>query len=84
MEFSKPVLPVLSKAYDAYSFTALPLMGRLVANDADSYRYLAESIRMHPDQETLASMMRESGFEDVNYQNMTGGIVALHKAFRYD
>lgn len=84
LEFSKPVLPVLSKAYDAYSFTALPLMGRLVANDADSYRYLAESIRMHPDQETLASMMRESGFEDVNYQNMTGGIVALHKAFRYD
>ena len=84
LEFSKPVLPVLSKAYDAYSFSALPLMGRLVANDADSYRYLAESIRMHPDQETLASMMREAGFEDVNYQNMTGGIVALHKAFRFD
>jgi len=84
LEFSKPVLPLLSKAYDAYSFSALPLMGRLVANDADSYRYLAESIRMHPNQETLASMMRESGFEDVGYQNMTGGIVALHKAFRFD
>jgi len=84
LEFSKPVLPLLSKAYDAYSFSALPFMGRLIANDADSYRYLAESIRMHPNQETLASMMRESGFEDVGYQNMTGGIVALHKAFRFD
>jgi len=56
LEFSKPVLPILSKAYDAYSFTALPAMGKLVANDAESYRYLAESIRMHPDQETLKSM----------------------------
>jgi len=84
LEFSKPVLPLLSKAYDAYSFTALPMMGRLVANDADSYRYLAESIRMHPDQDTLASMMTGAGFEDATYHNMTGGIVALHKGFRYD
>lgn len=84
LEFSKPVLPLLSKAYDAYSFTALPLMGRLVANDAESYRYLAESIRMHPDQDTLASMMGSAGFEDATYHNMTGGIVALHKGFRYD
>jgi len=84
LEFSKPVLPLLSKAYDAYSFTALPLMGRLVANDAESYRYLAESIRMHPDQDTLASMMGNAGFEDTTYHNLTGGIVALHKGFRYD
>jgi len=84
LEFSKPVLPLLSKAYDAYSFTALPLMGRLVANDAESYRYLAESIRMHPDQDTLASMMGSAGFEDTTYHNLTGGIVALHKGFRYD
>ena len=84
LEFSKPVLPLLSKAYDAYSFTALPLMGRLVANDAESYRYLAESIRMHPDQDALASMMTSAGFEDATYHNMTGGIVALHKGFRYD
>lgn len=83
LEFSKPVLPLLAKAYDAYSFSALPLMGKLIADDADSYRYLAESIRMHPDQETLKSMMQEAGFDDVSYQNMTGGIVALHKAFKY-
>lgn len=83
LEFSKPVLPLLSRAYDAYSFTALPMMGKLVVNDADSYRYLAESIRMHPDQETLAGMMREVGLEDVSYHNFTGGIVALHKGFKY-
>jgi len=82
LEFSKPVLPLLSKAYDAYSFSALPFMGRLVANDADSYRYLAESIRMHPDQESLAGMMRSVGFEQVSYHNFTGGIVALHKGFK--
>lgn len=83
LEFSKPVLPLLSRAYDAYSFSALPMMGKLVANDADSYRYLAESIRMHPDQETLADMMREVGFEDVGHHNFTGGIVALHKGFKF-
>lgn len=82
LEFSKPVLPLLSKAYDAYSFTALPLMGKLVANDAESYRYLAESIRMHPDQETLKSMMDDAGFYKTSYQNMTGGVVALHKGFK--
>ncbi len=84
LEFSKPVLPLLGKAYDLYSFTALPVMGQLVANDASSYRYLAESIRMHPDQDTLAGMMRDAGYEDVSFQNMTGGIVALHKGFRFD
>lgn len=83
LEFSKPVLPLLARAYDAYSFAALPLMGKLVANDADSYRYLAESIRMHPDQDTLAAMMSDVGLERVTYQNMTGGIVALHKGFKF-
>jgi len=82
LEFSKPILPVLSKAYDAYSFSALPAMGKLVANDAESYRYLAESIRQHPDQETLLGMMQTAGFERCEYHNMTGGIVALHKGFR--
>jgi len=82
LEFSKPVLPLLSKVYDAYSFTALPLMGKLVANDADSYRYLAESIRMHPDQDTLESMMREAGFSQTRYHNLSGGVVALHKGYK--
>jgi demethylmenaquinone methyltransferase/2-methoxy-6-polyprenyl-1,4-benzoquinol methylase len=83
LEFSKPVLPLLDKLYDAYSFTALPLMGRIVANDAESYRYLAESIRMHPDQQTLEAMMQVAGFERTGYQNFTGGIVALHKGFKF-
>ena len=82
LEFSKPVLPLLSKAYDAYSFSALPAMGKLVANDADSYRYLAESIRKHPDQDTLLGMMELAGFERCEYHNLTGGIVALHKGFK--
>ncbi|WLD57918.1 bifunctional demethylmenaquinone methyltransferase/2-methoxy-6-polyprenyl-1,4-benzoquinol methylase UbiE [Salinispirillum sp. LH 10-3-1] len=78
LEFSKPQSTLLSKAYDLYSFRALPLMGKLVANDADSYQYLAESIRMHPDQDTLKGMMLNAGFTTVKYHNMTGGIVALH------
>lgn len=82
LEFSKPILPVLSKAYDVYSFNALPAMGKLVANDADSYRYLAESIRKHPDQETLLEMMQTAGFERCEYHNLTGGVVALHKGFK--
>lgn len=82
LEFSKPVLPLLSKAYDAYSFSALPALGKLVANDADSYRYLAESIRQHPDQQTLQGMMEVAGYERCEYQNMTAGIVALHKGFK--
>ena len=82
LEFSKPVLPLLSRAYDAYSFTALPLLGKLVADDAESYRYLAESIRVHPDQETLSGMLREAGLERVEYHNLSGGIVALHKGFK--
>ena len=83
LEFSKPTTDVLSKVYDAYSFYLLPQMGKLVANDADSYRYLAESIRMHPNQETLEQMMRDVGFEKTSYTNMTGGIVALHRGFKF-
>lgn len=83
LEFSKPVLPGLAPIYDQYSFKLLPLMGKLIANDAESYRYLAESIRMHPDQETLKQMMSTAGFERVTYTNMTGGIVALHKGFKF-
>ena len=83
LDFSKPVLPLLSKVYDAYSFTALPALGKLVANDADSYRYLAESIRKHPDQETLLAMMNQTGYERTEFLNMTGGIVALHKGFKF-
>ena len=82
LEFSKPVMPGLDKAYDFYSFKVLPFMGKLVANDEESYRYLAESIRMHPDQETLRQMMQDAGFERCTYHNMTGGIVALHKGFK--
>lgn len=78
LEFSKPVFGPLAKAYDLYSFNALPLMGKYVANDADSYQYLAESIRMHPDQKTLKTMMERAGFEQTSYHNMTGGIVAIH------
>jgi demethylmenaquinone methyltransferase/2-methoxy-6-polyprenyl-1,4-benzoquinol methylase len=82
LEFSKPVLPVLDKAYDTYSFSLLPLLGRVVANDEASYRYLAESIRRFPDQETLKGMMQTAGFERVHYFNLTGGIVALHKGYK--
>ena len=83
LEFSKPTHPGLGKVYDAYSFHLLPKMGELVANDAESYQYLAESIRMHPDQDTLANMMRDAGFDSVDYTNLTGGIVALHKGFKF-
>lgn len=82
LEFSKPVLPLLSKAYDTYSFTAIPMIGKLVTNDADSYRYLAESIRMHPDQDTLKEMMSAAGFGMASYHNLTGGVVALHKGYK--
>lgn len=82
LEFSQPREPLLQKAYDAYSFGLLPLMGRLVAQDAESYRYLAESIRMHPNQESLQQMMEGVGFERVDFHNMTGGIVAVHRGFK--
>lgn len=82
LEFSKPGNPLLAKAYDTYSFSFMPLAGKLITDDAESYRYLAESIRMHPDQETLKAMMVEAGFERVTYHNMTGGIVALHRGIK--
>ena len=78
LEFSKPNNPLLSRAYDEYSFRLLPKMGELVAGDGESYRYLAESIRMHPGQEELKSLMQKNGFGHVDYHNMTGGVVALH------
>ncbi len=81
LEFSKPLEP-LRPAYDLYSFRVLPLLGRLVANDADSYRYLAESIRMHPDQDTLLAMLEAAGLERCRYQNLAGGVVALHTGYR--
>ena len=82
LEFSKPESAVLSKVYDTYSFKLLPFMGKVVADDPDSYKYLAESIRMHPDQETLKGMMSEAGFEKCEYFNLTGGIVALHRGYK--
>lgn len=83
LEFSKPVVPALKQAYDLYSFKILPVMGRLIARDEASYRYLAESIRMHPGQEDLKALMEKSGFEDCDYFNLSGGIVALHRGYRY-
>ena len=81
LEFSKIVKP-LEKAYDFYSFKLLPKMGKIIANDADSYRYLAESIRMHPGQEELKQMMVDAGLERVEYFNMTGGVVAVHRGYK--
>jgi demethylmenaquinone methyltransferase/2-methoxy-6-polyprenyl-1,4-benzoquinol methylase len=83
LEFSKPQTPLLSKFYDFYSFNVIPKIGGIVANDSASYQYLVESIRMHPDQETLKSIMVEAGFEDVEYFNLSGGIVALHQGYKY-
>jgi demethylmenaquinone methyltransferase/2-methoxy-6-polyprenyl-1,4-benzoquinol methylase len=83
LEFSHPVVPLLKPVYDLYSFRVLPLLGKLVAKDEDSYRYLAESIRMFPDQESLLEMMRTAGLEDCRYHNLTGGIVAVHRGYRY-
>ncbi len=83
LEFSKPSNQMLSKAYDMYSFNLLPTMGKLIANDSESYKYLAESIRMHPNQETLKDMMDTAGFEQTQYYNLTGGIVALHRGYKF-
>jgi demethylmenaquinone methyltransferase / 2-methoxy-6-polyprenyl-1,4-benzoquinol methylase len=81
LEFSKIWAP-LKPAYDAYSFGVLPRLGRLIANDAGAYRYLAESIRMHPDQATLKDMMEQAGLERVEYFNLAAGVVALHKGYK--
>ncbi|MDB5901466.1 MAG: ubiquinone/menaquinone biosynthesis methyltransferase [Betaproteobacteria bacterium] len=82
LEFSRVWKP-LAPLYDAYSFQVLPRLGKAVAGDADSYRYLAESIRMHPDQETLKTMMQQAGFDHVDYFNLSAGIIALHKGVKY-
>ena len=81
LEFSRVWQP-LAPLYDAYSFKVLPVLGKLVSKDADSYRYLAESIRVHPSQKELASMMREAGFERVDYFNLSAGVAAVHRGFR--
>jgi demethylmenaquinone methyltransferase/2-methoxy-6-polyprenyl-1,4-benzoquinol methylase len=82
LEFSRVWQP-LAPLYDAYSFQVLPRLGKLITDDADSYRYLAESIRMHPDQETLKAMMQDAGLEQVEYFNLAAGVVALHRGIRY-
>jgi demethylmenaquinone methyltransferase/2-methoxy-6-polyprenyl-1,4-benzoquinol methylase len=82
LEFSKPANPLLSKVYDTYSFSILPKLGKLFADDSDSYQYLAESIRMHPDQQTLQNMMDDAGFANTDFHNMTGGVVALHRGVK--
>ena len=83
LEFSTPTLPGLKPVYDWYSFQVLPKIGQLFAQDAESYQYLAESIRMHPTQEGLKAMIERAGFEDCHYHNLSGGIVALHIAYKY-
>ncbi|KAB7622717.1 bifunctional demethylmenaquinone methyltransferase/2-methoxy-6-polyprenyl-1,4-benzoquinol methylase UbiE [Alkalilimnicola sp. S0819] len=83
LEFSQLYAKPLQPVYDLYSFQILPRLGQLIASDAESYRYLAESIRMHPDQESLKQMMVEAGFEDCDYTNMSGGIVACHRGYTY-
>ena len=83
LEFSHPKGAPLKAAYDIYSFRLLPLIGKVVTKDAESYRYLAESIRMHPDQETLKEMMEQAGLERCDYHNLTGGIVAVHRGFKF-
>ncbi len=82
LEFSHPVA-ALSPLYDAYSFRVLPWLGKLIAHDEASYRYLAESIRMHPDQQGLLAMMRQAGLEDCRYHNLSAGIVAVHRGYKY-
>ena len=82
LEFSTVKNPLLKPVYDAYSFQILPRMGEWIAQDKDSYQYLAESIRQFPDQETFAGMLRDAGFEQVRYQNMSGGIVAIHSGWK--
>ena len=83
LEFSKPGSPLLSKVYDLYSFQVLPKLGQVIAKDADSYRYLAESIRKHPPQQELKAMMETAGFERVDFNNLSGGIVAVHTGYKF-
>src|SRR5579863_6687974 len=83
LEFSHPAAPGLKPLYDAYSFHVLPLLGKVIARDEASYRYLAESIRMHPNQEKLLAMMQGAGLEGCRYHNLSGGIVAVHRGYKY-
>lgn len=83
LEFSKPTSALLRQVVDWYTLNLIPKMGEFVVGDRDSYRYLAESIKMHPNQQTLATMMSRAGFEDVTYHNLTAGVVALHKGYKY-
>ena len=83
LEFSKPVISVLGRIYDIYSFNVIPKIGKVVSNDEASYTYLVESIRRHPDQDTLRDMMLSAGFDEVKYHNLSGGIVALHIGYKY-
>ena len=83
LEFSHPTSDLLSRVYDLFSFSVIPPLGRLVTGDEPSYRYLVESIRRHPNQDTLSEMMVDAGLEDVEYHNLSGGIVAVHTGFRY-
>jgi len=83
LEFSKPVIPLLQQAYDSYSFNVIPKIGKLVVGDEASYKYLVESIRQHPDQQTLKDMMLDAGFNHVRVHNLSGGIVALHVGYRF-
>jgi len=82
LEFSTLALPLLRKLYDKYSFEVIPAIGKWVAKDRDSYQYLVESIRKHPDQETLKRLMQNAGFSQVSYYNLSGGIVAVHKGYK--
>jgi demethylmenaquinone methyltransferase / 2-methoxy-6-polyprenyl-1,4-benzoquinol methylase len=83
LEFSKPAYGWLETLYDKYSFNIIPKLGEWIASDKDSYQYLVESIRMHPDQETLKTMMQNAGFDQVDYFNLTGGIVAIHRGTKW-
>jgi len=83
LEFSKPVAPGLKPLYDTYSFNVLPWLGQVIAQDEASYRYLAESIRRFPDQDTLQTMMQTAGFDSCSYHNLSGGIVALHRGYKF-
>lgn len=83
LEFSKPLNPLLEKVYDEYSFRVIPKIGEVITDDSESYQYLAESIRMHPNQETLKTMITDAGFDECEVHNLAGGIVALHRGFRF-
>ena len=83
LEFSHPTSDLLSRVYDLFSFSVIPPLGQMVTGDEPSYRYLVESIRRHPNQDTLSEMMVDAGLEDVEYHNLSGGIVAVHTGFRY-